>query len=197
MAEFETFSRLAASATVSSSRPKSSTKSSTNFAACPPSRTPSVSAGQPRNVTPGRARHVESGARPGAFAAPARPPVPRRTSRSPCSGQRYGLRVLRGTGWSANPKLGHTLLGPGITATVEEMLLSTATGSSCCASVALRRSTGRNPTRPTATAFNSSPSFPRAWPGTTWTHLGFLGLFLFSNPSSPVIYVEKLETYDV
>lgn len=66
---------------------------------------------------------------------------------------------------------------------------STSEYSSCCASVALRRPTERMPIRPAAKTFNSIPSFPRASPATTWTHLGFLGLFLFSNPSSPALSI--------
>ena len=54
--------------------------------------------------------------------------------------------------------------------------------ASCSASVALGRTTQRNPDRPAATMCNSSPSVPKTWPSSIRTHLGFLGLFLFSNP---------------
>ena len=56
---------------------------------------------------------------------------------------------------------------------------------SCCASVALGRSTGRNPARPAPTTSNSSPGILRTWPAITRTHLGRLDLLAFSNPSSP------------
>jgi hypothetical protein len=64
--------------------------------------------------------------------------------------------------------------------------------ASCSASVALGRTTQRNPDRPAATMCNSSPSVPRTWPSSIRTHLGFLGLFLFSNPSSPALFPELL-----
>jgi hypothetical protein len=69
----------------------------------------------------------------------------------------------------------------------------------CCASVALGGSTGRNPARPAPTTRNSSPSILRTWQATTGTHLGLLGPFLFSNPSSPVILfreVSDLQPFD-